>query len=272
MQAFVFAFAREYYVVEADKADLKKEKVLISQSRISVCTVWQYSIYDGNVTIKKFPEQIIRYDADGNKTENTTLDKQGNKVSITVFTYNSLQDPISEITYTPFGEITGSVKYSYDSLSRLHQVIRYDGRNLPSGKIDFSIDTENQQVIWRTYTAPDSLIGLTLYSYSNMQNGFLQKIESYLPKGELQSAIVYKRDSSGKPESEEHFDYPGKDNYRVDYMYDSHNLLSSKVWVYPNGKRIKMADYKFALSGLPTAKIEYNQEGDILSYVFYEYQ
>ena len=264
-------YSQNYPKVPAEYPEYKYGMELLVNSGITLQTEWNYVIYNGNVTAQKFRDKVTKFDGTGKIMEIEHVDALGRNTSIEVLKYDAKSLPVLQTEFMPTGELIGKTTYKYNSQGFLQEITWYNGNEYIISKTEFETDSSMNSVTESNFFAPDSVKEKTVYFYSDLKKGRVEKEQHYLGKKQLDKTIVYHYLDDGRLEKEETAGPDGKTTSYLEYRYNAKGMLQEKVRIYNTGEKIKEADYSFNDQGLPAGLLEYNQKGGMVKYVKYTY-
>jgi hypothetical protein len=264
--------AQDYPIVPADMPAYFKEMKVVTDAGIFTCTKWQYELQGGNVTTVKHKEKVIKYDDQGRIKEIMNLDQKGENKSIIIFRYDRSNLPLLETEFLPTGELVGKTKYTFDAVGRLKDITWLNSYEFIYNRFAFDInDTLGMVTEWHFYS-PDSVTQKIEYYYTDPENGFITRQKIFIGADKLENTIIWNRDSTLSLKNKEFKDPHGKLAYYLEYHYNKSGQADQIIRILPNGSRIKKSEYNFEDTGLKTGEIEYDQKGEIITYIKYSYE
>jgi hypothetical protein len=264
--------AQNYPIVPADMPGYLQEMKLIADAGVYTRTDWRYVLQDGNVTNVKHKERVLKYDDNGRINEIMNIGKKGENISVIIFRYDKRHLPQLETEFLPTGELVGKTKYTYDSNGRLKDITWLNSYEFIYNRYAFDIsDSTGMVTEWHFYS-PDSVTQKIEYYYSNPEKGFITYQKTFIGEDKLENTIIWNRDSTQHLINKEFKDAQGKLSYYLEYHYTLSGQVNQIIRLLPNGTRMKKYEYDYEDTGLITGEIEYNQKGEIISYLKYTYE
>ena len=264
-------YAQSFPKVPADYLQYHHELDIRVRTSTNSCTEWKFVIYNGHVTSQKYKDRVTKYDRSGRIKEIETVDAHGRNTSIKVFKYDKRGLPQMETEFMPTGELLGKTLYTYDPAGNLKDVTWYNGNEYIISKTEYVVDSTAGTVTERKLFSPDSVNEKTVYFYSDLKNGRVEKEQHYSGENRLHQTIVYDYNDSNKIEEAEFINPLGKATSKREYHYDTKGMLQEMVRLYPNGDMIKEFDFNYSGSGLLYGQLEYDQHGGMVRYCKYTY-
>jgi hypothetical protein len=111
----------------------------------------------------------IKYDDKGNKSEESSYDKDLKLSWKTSFSYNSSNFLLNAITYTTTGKIDNQQSNLYDSQNRLVEKETFESFTNSNTKEKFEYDIKNNITSWKVFKN-NKLQSSIIYSYDNKNN------------------------------------------------------------------------------------------------------
>ena len=266
-----FLYSQSYPRVPADYQTYHGKMDLRVRTATSSRTEWNYVIYSGNVTSQKFKDQVTKYNQNGQITEIENVDARGRNTSIKVFKYDKRGLPQMETEFMPTGELLGKTLYDYDPAGNIQSITWYNGNEYIISKTEFVVDSSAGTVTERKLFSPDSINEKTVYFYSDLKNGRVEKEQHFKGEDLPDQTIVYHYDEKNKIEKAEFIDPQGKTTSYREYHYSPKGMLQEMTRLYPDGTMIKEFDFNYGDSGLLSGRLEYDQKGGMVKYCKFTY-
>jgi hypothetical protein len=264
--------AQDFPIVPADMPEYLANMKAITDAGVYTRTDWRYMLQGGNITTIKYKEIALKYDDQGRIKEIMNVDQKGTNKSVIIYRYDKRNLPILESEFLPTGELEGKTKYTYDVKGFLKDITWLNSFEFIFNRYSFDFnDTTGMITEWHFYS-PDSVTQKIEYYYSNPQNGFITRQKIFIGEDKLENIIIWNRDSTQHLLNKEFRNPQGKLMYYLEYKYNTKELPDKILRVLPNGTKTKKFEFEYEESGLKTGEIEYNEEGEILSYIKYSYE
>jgi hypothetical protein len=266
-----FLAAMQFPKVPADMNDYLFDFKCIVASKIQSRSDWCFIMEAGLLTTQNYKEKSLKYDIQGRIKEIENIDRNGLTQSIIVYRYDNRNLPIMETEFLPTGELISKTKYTYDAAGILKDITWLNSNEFIIRKNIYEIDASMKIVIEKQFISPDSAVRTTLFFYTDLNNGVVKEEWYYKGEKSLDFKKIINRNANNDVENEQYLDSSGTLTYYLKYNYDSKGHLLGSIKLYPNGNKVKKADYSFNDAGLITGEVEYNQAGIMIQYRKYSY-
>jgi len=158
-----------------------------------------------------------KYDANGNKIEQTDYDTSGRSIGMHTYKYDEKGNKIEQIDYDTNGRSVWKYNYKYDDKENLIEVIQYLYDNFFNRKT-YKYDKKMNKIEECNYFGDGSLIEKDIFKYDTKGN----KIENrhYKSNGIMDKKYIYKYDEIGNKIEWTFYDQNGKLDKKYVYKYD----------------------------------------------------
>jgi hypothetical protein len=266
-----FAGAQQFPMVPADMNVYLAGMQIIVASKIQSRSDWSYIMEAGVLTNQNYRERNLKYDTQGRIKEIEISDRNGYTQSIIVIRYDTRNLPSMETEFLPTGELVSKTKYTYDAGGNLRDITWLNNNEFIIKKNVYELDETMKIITEKQFISPDSAVRTTVFFYTDLHNGVLKEEWLYLGDKNLDSKIIFSRNSGNILENQEFRDTNGNLKYYLKYKYDPKGNLQDVTTLYPNGNSVKKFQYDYNASGLITGEVEYNTEGKMIHFRKYSY-
>ena len=248
----------------------QKERDRIKTSGIFFMSTWKYIYSFGKPEKKGIQLSSVRYDADGNRTEETTYNpNDGTIFAKTNYRYDEDGNFIEEVTTK--GDAKTKTIYRYDSTGNKKEMVSYKQDGTVDRKGIYVYDGENNLVESLGYLADGRLYSKELYAYDSSGNVIEQKNSisrftyAYDDDGNMIEMVKYGRDFNNLDSATYNI------AARIVFEYNSLENLSTEYVYRPDSSLKVKSTFGYDAKGNVTTEIDYSSDGRIDYSVTYKY-
>jgi len=262
---------------QKSKKDILKEKRLdekerqrVRMSEIFSMSTWKYKYSFGKPEKKGIQISSVRYNHNGNKTEETTFNQNdGTVFSKTNYRYNRDGNLIEEVTTN--GDAKTKTIYRYDSANDKKEMVSYKQDGTVDRKGIYVYDKDDNLVESLGYLADGRLFSKELYAYDSSGNVIEQKNSvarysyTYDNNGNMIELAKYGRDFDNLDSAE----YKIAD--RIVFVYDNFENLTAETIYKPDTSIKARSTFEYDWQGNLFREIDYSSDGRIAYSAIYKY-
>ena len=260
------------FTISAQTKNEEQERLRIAESNIKSVTQWTHRYTKGEPNKNGYKTTETQYDKNGNPVEIVNYRSNGEISSRLLYKYNNdnlrteyimyqkINKPELEVSYKQsihynskglknveviFDGATGyRVTYDYFPNDKIKEIVKYGVGNKVDERWAYSYDGNNQQI---EIYSPDKVLNAIVNKKFDSNANLIEE-QRLAADGKELKKVTYRYDAKGREVESSEF-FSGKFTKKMEYVYNSTDLLVEVIQLSPDGTKFTQAKYNYDAKG-----------------------